>query len=124
MGALDAERVHKAHSVVSHIVQSVGNVWVSPGHDLRKQRARVRSCLAGEMGRLADVAVVEPHDAKPFGRQPLAQRIRPEDELGAEAHDEQDQRVAVASKAFIFNIDFIGSDVRHDGLQQLLFCQI
>ena len=67
------------------------------------------------MGRLADVAVVEPHDAKPFRGQPFAERLRPEDELGAEAHDEQDQRVALAPEAFIFNVDSIGSDVRHGG---------
>ena len=66
MGALDAKRVHETHSVVSHVIERIGNVWASPGHDLRKQRARVRSCLAGEMGRLADVAVVEPDDPKPL----------------------------------------------------------
>src|ERR1700728_1779543 len=115
VSALDAERVHKAHSVVSHVIERIGNMWASPGHDLHKQRARVWSDLAHEMGRLADVAVVEPDDPKPFGRQSLAQRIRPEDELGAEAHDEQDQWVAVASEAFIFDIDSIGSNVRHGG---------
>ena len=67
------------------------------------------------MGRLADVAVVEPDDAKPLRGQPFAERLRPEDELGAEAHDEQDERVALAPEAFIFNVDSIGSDVRHGG---------
>ena len=71
MGMADAERVHESDGVVGHIVQRVGNVWASSGHDLRKQRARVRSWLAGEMGRLADVAVVEPDDAKSFRGQSL-----------------------------------------------------
>jgi hypothetical protein len=73
------------------------------------------------MGRLANVAVVEPHDAKPLRSQSLAERLRPEDELGAEAHDEQNKRVALAPEGFIFNVDSISSDVRHFGLLQFLF---
>ena len=67
------------------------------------------------MGRLADVAVVEPDDAKPLRGQPLAERLRPGDELGGEAHDEQNERIAVASEAFIFDVDSVGSDLRHGG---------
>src|SRR5260370_34307545 len=88
-------------------------MWGSPGHDLGKQRARVRGWLAGEMGRLADVAVVERDDPKSLRRQALAERLRPEDELGAEAHDQQDERVAIASEALIFDVDSIGSNLRH-----------
>ncbi len=79
MGALNAERVHETDSVVRHVIERIGNMWALPGHDFRKQRARVRSCLAGEMGRLADVAVVEPDDAKSLrcqalGKAPPARR--------------------------------------------------
>ena len=119
MGMADAERVHKPDGIVGHVIERIGNVWPSSGHHLRKQRARVRSCFAGEMGRLANVAVIEPDDPKFLRRQSLAERVRPEDQLGAEAHDEQDQRVAVASEAFIFDVDSIGSDLRHVGLQHL-----
>src|SRR4051794_25014228 len=40
---------------------------------------------------MADVAVVEAHDAKSAGGQSLAERIRPCDQLHAESHDQQDR---------------------------------
>ena len=106
MGALDAERVHESDGVVGHVVQGVGNVGPLPGHDLRHQRASVGRRQVLKMGRLADVAVVEPDDAKPLRGQPLAERLRPGDELGGEAHDEQNERIAVKSEAFIFDRRF------------------
>jgi len=67
------------------------------------------------MGRLANVAVVESDDAKSLGRQSFAQRLRPENELRGEAHDQQNERIAVASEALIFNVDSVGADSRHGG---------
>jgi hypothetical protein len=75
MGAPGAERVHKSDGVVGHVVQRVGNGRPFPRHHLRHQRARIWRCKASEMRRLADVAVVEPYDPKPLGRQPLAERL-------------------------------------------------
>ena len=113
IGALRAERVYEFDGVAGHVVEGVGNLRPPPRHDLRHQRARVRRRQIGEMGRLADVAIIEPDDAKPIGRQPLAERVRPENELGGEAHDEQDERVAHASEALIFDVDSLGSNLRH-----------
>ncbi len=48
---------------------------------------------AVEAGRQAAVAVVVADDVVPAGRQPGAQGVVPGDELGGEAHDEEEGRV-------------------------------
>ena len=117
MGAAGAERVHEAERVVGHIIERIGDVRYFPGGDFRQQRARLRRRPAREVGRFPDVAVVEPHDPKSLGRQAFAQRLWPENELGRQAHDHENERIAVAAEALVFDVDSIGSRLRHGALR-------
>ena len=119
MGALRPERIDKSDRVIGHVVERVGNVRPLPRHHLRHQRARVRRRQGSEMSRLAGVAVVEPDHPKALAGKPSAKRLRPQDELGGEAHDQQDERIAVPPEALVFDVDSVGSDLRHSALQRL-----
>ena len=119
VGAADAERVHEADRIVGHVIERIGNVRYLPGGDLRQQRARLGRRPAREVGRLTDVAVVEPHDAESPGRQAFAQRLWPENELGRQAHDHENERIAVTAEGLVFDIDSVRSCLRHGSLGSL-----
>ncbi len=115
MSAGDPERIEEARGVGGHVVERIGRGGPPAGLPRRDHGRQVRRRELGQMGRLADVAVVEPDDAKAFRRQAVAERNRPADELRGEAHDQQHGRIALAPEALVFDVDPVGADLRHDG---------
>ena len=84
MGAALAQVVEQVHGVLRHVGQRVGrhdHARVGPGREqgLQGRRAGIRS--VGEAG----VAVVEHHRAQAGGHHAVDERIRPLDELAAQA---------------------------------------
>ena len=74
----------------------------------------IRVASKGELkDREARVAVVEADDAKAAAGEPLAKRLRPGDQLHAEAHDEQDDRRVGRAYFLVFDGDAVGLDRSH-----------
>jgi hypothetical protein len=48
----------------------------------------------------------------------LAQGLGPENKLRRETHDQENQRIAVAAEALIFDVDSVRFRLRHGALQQ------
>ncbi len=63
----------------------------------------------------ADVAVVEPHDPKALRDQTVRQRVRPPRQRRREPVDQQDDGVALPSKAFVSDFNSVGADIWHGG---------
>jgi hypothetical protein len=80
---LDAERIHQPDSVFCHVDQLVGCGHGNPEKPELQQLERRQTLAACEMARLADVAIVEPDDAKAVRGELLTERIVPVDHLGA-----------------------------------------
>src|SRR5208282_2929754 len=104
----------ETHSVVGHVFERIRRGDRPTRLDLGDHGGQVRRAELRQMGRSSDVAIVEPDDAKPFGREPLTERVRPARQSGREAHDEQNDRTAVAPDALVFDVDAVGADARHE----------
>src|SRR5215831_17623034 len=57
--------------------------------------------------------MVEADDAETPARKPFAEQVRPAGKRSVQPMDEKDRRVAVASQAFISDVDSIGADGGH-----------
>jgi hypothetical protein len=68
-----------------------------------------RIAFAGQ----ADIAVVVANHVIAGLGEAFAEGVRPQDELAAEPHDQQDRRVFGASESFVFDAKAIGHRLRH-----------
>jgi hypothetical protein len=78
----------------------------APYEDVGQARGRE----VPQVGRFADVPVVEPDDEQAAPGQALAQLVRPGDHLGRQAHDQHDRRRARVAERLIRQLDAVGGD--------------
>ncbi len=111
MGGADPEAVHQPDRVTRHVVERIGRPHRQTEEGARQHSAGLELARGGHPARQADVAVVVAYDPETARGEALAQRIRPRDELHAEAHDEQDRRRAGRPEDLILD----GDSIRFDG---------
>ena len=92
----EPQGVEQARGVPRHVAEVVLLRVKAPGGELGHPRRSRRG-----VGRAADVAVVEPDRGKAAGDQRVAERIRPRQQLLAEAHDQQHRRVRRRAEALV-----------------------
>lgn len=113
MRLLDSQCIEQAGRVRRHIRQGIGRLdfkpQLVPDHHLEDAR-RLRSV---HLLAQADIAIVEPDDAKAARRQRIEQFVGPQRHLRAEPVDQQDRRSIGRPPLVIFERDPIGFDLRH-----------
>src|SRR3546814_8643149 len=90
MRALDAERIEQAHGIRRHVIERISRFRRLTRHKRAKDRRHVRHTRRIELGRKADIAIVEADDAIAARHQLMAKIDRPHGELRAKngrAHD-------------------------------------
>ena len=111
--ALDAERVEQADGVRGHVVQRVRS-----GHLASQQRAgdrhpQVGQASAGDLARVAAVAIVEADHPEAGGDESVDEGVRPRDARHPETHDQQDRRRADVAEALVVELDTPHRRARH-----------
>ncbi len=87
---LDPERIEQPGRIAGHVGERV-----RAGRDLARERTRHRAGRSvGEDRRASRIAVVEADDAEALSGDQLAELVRPQDHLRAEAHDHEQRRIA------------------------------
>ena len=105
MGPLDAEGVEEADRIVGHVRQRVGHVGQVAAAEDRVEHDHRLDLLAVEVRRQSAVPVVEAdHVATTLGQR-LAQLEVPGDELGREAHHQEQRRIARRPERLVLDLD-------------------
>ncbi len=106
----DAKRVHQPDHVIGHVPQQVGRRHRLAGELALDHGLHADRLEAGDLGRLADVAIVEPDHAKPALRQLLA-KSSSQWVIWAASPDDQDQRLGIiGAKHLAAQIEAVGLD--------------
>ena len=95
MDALECQRVEQPDHVSGHVLQRVGRrggVTGEAGGEVRLRRL--------DMGRLADVAIVETYDVAVLGER-AAEAVGPAEHLTAEAHDQEHRWAARIAEGLV-----------------------
>src|SRR5208337_4076691 len=119
----DSKRVDEARRVGGHVVEGVGRDRIPARKPFRHHGRQVRRAELRQMGRTPDIAVVKPDDAEPLYRKSLIKRVRPKRQRSRKPHDKQNDRIAVASDALVFDVDAVGVDARHEREPQSLLSE-
>ena len=107
MRAIDLQRVEQAGGIGRHVGEQVRGLDLLALHQSGEGAHQVGHAPPVEVRRQADISVVVAHDEEALGGQPLAQRFRPEGQLGAEAHDEQQGRILAAAERLVLDLDTV-----------------
>ena len=110
-----AQRVQQGGGIVGHVGQPVGQLCPQPEQPHQRNPADIGHAAVAELFRQADVAVVVPDDMETTRHQRLDQFDRPQRQLRAQPHDQQQRRVRRIAVGFVFDPDSVGDDVRHGG---------
>ena len=113
MRLLDPQRIEQAHSVSRHISQPIGYLRVQPEQTHQRDPAELGYAMLTELLAEPDVPVVIADHMIPARQQRLDQLDRPQRQLRAKPHDEQQRRVGRISVRFVFKLDAVGGDLRH-----------
>ena len=98
----DPEHVHQADRVARHVLEQIGRGDLAGLPATPCQVGRRRPV---DLGRLADVAIVEADDPKAARGERRAEIVLPDDHLRAEAHDQQQRRIARAAEGLVANLE-------------------
>src|SRR5216684_1406479 len=109
MCRLDAEHVHQADDILRHVEQLVGRGHRNLQEPQLEQFDRGQALAAGHLAGLADIAIVEPDDAKPARGELPAEIVVPMDHLGAQPHDQQHRFRAGFAEDLVAKLDAIGA---------------
>src|SRR6185437_867550 len=115
MRAGDTELVEQRRGVGCHVVEGVGHVRLAAGAGRRRHGADIGENTVPFLGE-ADVAVVEADDAQAVGLQAEAKLVRPGGHLAAEAVDEEKRDAVRRTGHFVFDLDAVGANPRHEFL--------
>jgi len=130
MRRMDAEYIHQADHVLGHVTQLVGRRDRDLQEPQLEQFERGQVLAAGQLAGLADVAIVEPDNAKPARRKQPAKIVVPMDHLGAQPHDQQHRLGPGVAEDLVTQVDTVGvGDLRrlmgeyvHLGFPSSRFC--
>ena len=118
MGPLDAERVEYSDGVGGQVRKCVGHRRALACADCREHAGHVGRDV-GELGRQADVTVVEADHEEAFGDELLAPLDAVVDALRAEPVHEQQGRLAGFAEGLVVQLDVAVAGVGHQGPPQL-----
>ena len=104
----DVERIEYAGGVVGQVVERVRRLRVARvcGGDVGRPRGL-------HLGREAGVAIVVADDVEPALDQLIDEALIPRDELGAEAHDQQQRPALRVPVGLVLELDAVGLQSRH-----------
>ena len=108
MRRFDAEHIHQADHVERHVVDLVGGLDRDLQETQLEQFDRRQALAAAQLARLADVAIVEPDDAKSACRKLPAEIVVPMDHLGAQPHDQHHRLRIGLAEDFVTKLDTVG----------------
>ena len=117
MRLVDAERIEQADRIGRHVVQEIGCLDLLPFHGRLQRAGNVGHAPLAEVGGEAAVAIVEADDVEAARRQALEQRVRPDGELRAQAHHQQQRRIALVAGGLVFDLDAVRLDLGHTVLR-------
>ncbi len=105
---LDVQGIEHADGVVGHVVECVGRPRLACEH-----AGDVRLPNRLELGRESDVAIVVADDVEAALDQLVDEAVIPGDELGAEAHDQQQRRVLLVAVDLVLDLETVGLQSSH-----------
>ncbi len=101
MRARNSETIEQRDRVRRHVAQRIGRDDLLAAHLLHDEIGEIDLHRHVDSRRAADVAIVESNHAIAARRKPLAERIVPQNHLGAQAHDQQDRRRAAVAERLV-----------------------